>query len=250
MRVRLRTDGVDLDGVPDLTGRTAYRVVQEGLTNARKHAPATAVAVTVSGGRDDGLSVEVRNPLAVARNGDAGAGRRAPGLVGLVERTSLAGGRLEHGRTDARRLPAGGVAAVAMSTVPVRVALVDDDALVRSGLSMIFEGTDQVSVVAEAGDGQEALAAVDRARAGRGADGHPDARHGRAGRHRAAARPPAPARGHRADHLRRRRPRAARPAGGRQRLPAQGHPARRDRGRGEPRGGRRGHAVTRRDPRR
>jgi len=49
-----------------------------------------------------------------------------------------------------------------MSTLPVRVALVDDDALVRSGLSMIFEGTDQVSVVAEAADGQEALAAVDR----------------------------------------------------------------------------------------
>ena len=99
MRVRLSTGGVDLDDVPDLTGRTAYRVVQEGLTNARKHAPAATVAVTVTGGREDGLSVEVRNPFPVARNGDAvpGAGT---GLVGLVERTTLAGGRLEHGRTD------------------------------------------------------------------------------------------------------------------------------------------------------
>ena len=99
MRVRLTTGDVDLDHVPDLTGRTAYRVVQEGLTNARKHAPAAAVAVTVAGDREHGLSVEVRNPLSLARNGEAvpGAGT---GLVGLVERTTLAGGRLEHGRTD------------------------------------------------------------------------------------------------------------------------------------------------------
>ena len=32
-----------LDGIPDTLGRTVYRVVQEGLTNARKHAPDTLV---------------------------------------------------------------------------------------------------------------------------------------------------------------------------------------------------------------
>ena len=40
---------IDAAGGDALIGRTAYRVVQEGLTNARKHAPAAAVQVTVAG---------------------------------------------------------------------------------------------------------------------------------------------------------------------------------------------------------
>ena len=42
---------VDAAGGDVLLGRTAYRVVQEGLTNARKHAPAAAVEVNVAGRR-------------------------------------------------------------------------------------------------------------------------------------------------------------------------------------------------------
>ena len=48
MKVRAQ---VDAAGGDVLLGRTAYRVVQEGLTNARKHAPAAAVEVTVAGRR-------------------------------------------------------------------------------------------------------------------------------------------------------------------------------------------------------
>jgi DNA-binding NarL/FixJ family response regulator len=44
---------------------------------------------------------------------------------------------------------------------PIRVLIVDDDALVRAGLSMILNATDDVRVVAEAADGSEVLAAVD-----------------------------------------------------------------------------------------
>ena len=89
---------LDAEQTPEIVGRNAYRIVQEGLTNARKHARDTAVHVSVSGRPGDGLEIEVRNPLAVGRrNGDIpGAGA---GLIGLAERAQLAGGRLEHGIT-------------------------------------------------------------------------------------------------------------------------------------------------------
>ena len=44
----------------------------------------------------------------------------------------------------------------------IRVLLVDDDALVRSGLRMMLAGAPGIEVVAEAGDGREVLGAVDR----------------------------------------------------------------------------------------
>jgi signal transduction histidine kinase len=99
MAVSLREDLGDADGdVPAHVGRTAYRVVQEGLTNARKHAPGAAVAVKVSLGT--GLHVEIRNPRGPAHADLAspipGAGQ---GLVGLSERARLVGGRLEYGWT-------------------------------------------------------------------------------------------------------------------------------------------------------
>jgi signal transduction histidine kinase len=61
VRVSLTCSVEDLSAVPASIGRTAYRVVQEGLTNARKHAPGVEVVVDVSGGPGPGLEVEVRN---------------------------------------------------------------------------------------------------------------------------------------------------------------------------------------------
>ena len=83
----------DLLAVPAGIGRHAYRIVQEALTNARKHAPGAPVAVTLGGA--DGLTVEVSNPLpdGPVRAPIPGAGA---GLVGLRERVALVGGRLEH----------------------------------------------------------------------------------------------------------------------------------------------------------
>ncbi len=77
-------------------GRTAYRIVQEGLTNARKHAPGAAVTLTVQA-PDDDLRVEIRSlaPVAVASASPLpGAGT---GLIGLAERVTLVGGELESG---------------------------------------------------------------------------------------------------------------------------------------------------------
>jgi signal transduction histidine kinase len=81
--------------VSTLVSRAVYRIVQEGLTNARKHAPGLPVTVSVTGAAGDGLTVEVRQPLpARRRTAIPGAG---VGLTGLTERATLAGGTLEHG---------------------------------------------------------------------------------------------------------------------------------------------------------
>jgi signal transduction histidine kinase len=89
---------------PDAVQRAAYRTVQEGLTNARKHAPGAPICVRlrVSGSL---LLVQVRNdpppgsPTPAARLGvelpDGGHG-----LVGLRERAELLGGQLRAARTD------------------------------------------------------------------------------------------------------------------------------------------------------
>jgi signal transduction histidine kinase len=83
-----------LTDVPDVAGRTVYRVVQEGLTNARKHAQGEPVSITLSGGPGTGVEVSVVNRLApvLAAAPVPGTGT---GLIGLTERLELAGGRLE-----------------------------------------------------------------------------------------------------------------------------------------------------------
>ncbi|WP_245646188.1 sensor histidine kinase [Nocardiopsis trehalosi] len=92
--------------VPDTAGRTAYRIVQEGLTNARKHAPGGEVEVRVAGGPGRGLAVEVGNappdpPAVPAPEAPDALAATGQGLVGLAERVALAGGRVEHGPTAA-----------------------------------------------------------------------------------------------------------------------------------------------------
>ncbi|MCW3815536.1 histidine kinase [Micromonospora sp. DR5-3] len=97
VRVNLVDQVVDPAAVPVAVGRSAYRIVQEGLTNARKHAPGTVVTVRLAGGPVDGLAVEIRNPWPVGGLAHPIPGT-GTGLVGVAERVSLAGGRLEHGR--------------------------------------------------------------------------------------------------------------------------------------------------------
>lgn len=96
--VELRLDRGSLDGpVAPATGYAAYRVVQEALTNARKHAPGQPVRVAVV--RDgDALRVTVANPVPTGeRPGPAAAGGQ--GLVGMRERVAALGGELTAGPT-------------------------------------------------------------------------------------------------------------------------------------------------------
>ncbi|MFI9246173.1 sensor histidine kinase [Streptomyces sp. NPDC053086] len=95
MKVTLDHRVADPAAVPASVGRTAYRIAQEALTNARKHAPGTEVTVRLTGAPGDGLTVTVTNPEPPADVPPVpGSGQ---GLIGLTERATLAGGHLEHG---------------------------------------------------------------------------------------------------------------------------------------------------------
>ncbi|WP_022925361.1 sensor histidine kinase [Serinicoccus marinus] len=78
----------------DLVGRHAYRVVQEALTNARKHAPDSVARVRVAGSEEDGLEVVVRNAVGPTGGSAPSSGM---GLPGMAERVHLADGRFEAG---------------------------------------------------------------------------------------------------------------------------------------------------------
>lgn len=102
LAITLTTSG-DAASVPPSIGTAAYRVVQEALTNTRRHA-AQGAAVTITIDADDNHALRI----AVADNG----GRSAPamrstngaggfGLVGMRERVESSGGTLDAG-PDAR----------------------------------------------------------------------------------------------------------------------------------------------------
>jgi signal transduction histidine kinase len=86
----------DLDRVPRVVSREAYRIVQECLTNALRHA-ATDRAVLRVAATAEHLTIDVRNPLASAGPGRSG-GRR--GLAGIDERVTILGGQMTTSDTD------------------------------------------------------------------------------------------------------------------------------------------------------
>jgi signal transduction histidine kinase len=99
--VVLHDDRATEDGLTEAASRTAYRIVQEGLTNARKHAPGRSVVVTLAGAPGDGLDVTVANPLPHDDTGDE-LPESGLGLMGLTERAELGGGRLRYGTEGGR----------------------------------------------------------------------------------------------------------------------------------------------------
>ncbi|WP_146766735.1 sensor histidine kinase [Micromonospora noduli] len=103
--VTLDAEPVDDDRVPAPVGLAAYRIVQEGLANAARHAAGAAVRVTVRVGRS-GLGVRVENsPADVRPTADGGSGH---GLTGMRERATSLGGTFTAGP-----LPDGGYAVAA-----------------------------------------------------------------------------------------------------------------------------------------
>ncbi|MEJ3651685.1 histidine kinase [Actinomycetes bacterium KLBMP 9759] len=99
-RVELDLDGA-LTSLRPQVQRTVFRTVQEGLTNARKHAPGAAVDVRARVGDADDVLVEISNavPLGITSGEIPGAGA---GITGLTERVRLHGGHLASGISDGR----------------------------------------------------------------------------------------------------------------------------------------------------
>jgi signal transduction histidine kinase len=89
------------DAVPSAVGRAAFRVLQEALTNARKHAPGAPVTVRLDPGPP--LALEVVSGRASELLDDGRLPGAGLGLVGLAERVALADGSLEHGEDAAGR---------------------------------------------------------------------------------------------------------------------------------------------------
>lgn len=85
--------GTDAD-VPDAVGLTAYRLVQEALSNALRHAPGSAVTVTITTDEHD-LRVRVTNS-APERHDEPTPGARL-GLAGIRERAAALGGKVTTG---------------------------------------------------------------------------------------------------------------------------------------------------------
>lgn len=84
--------------LPSGLGLTAYRLVQEGLTNALRHAPGAAIDLRVDWAPDH-LTITIENAAGGEAESTAAPGSGF-GLLGLRERVELYGGTLDYGLTD------------------------------------------------------------------------------------------------------------------------------------------------------
>ncbi|MFG3253147.1 sensor histidine kinase [Streptomyces sp. NPDC048172] len=96
-------------------GLSAYRIVQEALSNALRHAPGAAVRVEI-GHRPAGVSVRVANTAPTRGPGSPSPPGAGHGLLGMRERVAMLGGELATGAT-----PDGGYEVTALlPTTPVK----------------------------------------------------------------------------------------------------------------------------------
>ena len=138
--------------LPAAIDLSAYRIVQEGLTNALKHARATQARVEIHYAADE-LRIEVSD------DGEAGAdaGGNGHGLVGIGERVKLYGGEMTSGAAAGggfrltTSLPLSGYG------VMIRVLVADDQSMIRAGFRLLLAREPDIEVIAEARNGVEAV---------------------------------------------------------------------------------------------
>lgn len=94
LTARFSVEGNPPERIPDAVSLAAYRIVQESLTNVRRHAPGSDASVALRYG-SSGITLTVDNPgVATAEAGEASPG---VGIAGMRERASAVGGKLTAG---------------------------------------------------------------------------------------------------------------------------------------------------------
>ena len=143
-----------------------YRIAQEALTNVLKHAgPDPLVSVLVQW-LPDAIVLEVTDD---GRGASADSDGLGQGLLGMRERATMfagtvsAGPRAGGGFRVRAQLPTPRRTGEHMIDQPIRVGLVDDQQLVRAGFRMVIDSQPDLEVVVEAGDGTQAVRALDPA---------------------------------------------------------------------------------------
>lgn len=91
----------DGDTAHSTVTRTCYRIVQESVTNALKHAPQMPIDITLRGAPETGVTLVVQNPLPDGA-GASLAPRPRSGIAGMADRAALTGGTLTAGPVGGR----------------------------------------------------------------------------------------------------------------------------------------------------
>ena len=153
VQVSLDVDAALAEELAPEVQESVYRVAQECLRNAAKHAAAQTVAVRLSGHERGGAARGERRRRRLRPSlGDARAGRRPSGS-----------GPARRCRPPRRGAPRGTQRARPRRGLPARrapmtrVLLVDDHRLVRAGLAGLIDAAADLTVVGEAADGRQAI---------------------------------------------------------------------------------------------
>ena len=137
----------------------AYRIVQEALTNSRRHAPGAAVDVELKF-RADALRLLVRDNGPGSSWAAGGSRPRADGHARAGRRRRRA---VAHGPEHGRRIPRRGDPAdppgnrLSTGTATISVVVADDHEVVRTGFAALLGTQPDFSVVGTAADGAEAV---------------------------------------------------------------------------------------------
>ncbi len=162
---RLVTAGTHVEPEPDVA-HTLFRIAQEALTNAIRHAEATSVRVGLVYA-DDGVTLLVQDDGAgFDRVGTAHRDEQGLGLGGMADRARLLGGTFELDSTQGwgtrirAWIPLTSLDAEVLERgiLSVRVLVVDDHDITRAGIVQLVSDADPgIQIVGEAASGDEAV---------------------------------------------------------------------------------------------